>query len=98
MEHQATVRVIGPMPPYYEVAYAVWGNGCDFDSDGNSYERDSDSWRELTIIERPELQKRLDIDPLENNRDLLWMRANDRIVLQKALDFLIRCGAVSQDA
>ena len=55
----------GPRPPYWEVAYHLWGHGCDFDSDGNS-EPDPATveWTELTLELRSEKDQRIDIDPI----------------------------------
>ena len=58
----------GPRPPYYEVAYHLWGKDCTFDSDGDSYDPESLEWTELTVALRDEKgrtnsNKRVDIDP-----------------------------------
>lgn len=45
MSHIKTkLDLIGPLPPYYEMAYSLWDKGADFDSDGNSYDPESTSW------------------------------------------------------
>lgn len=87
------MRIIGDMPPYYEVAHALWGKECDFDSDGDSEPYDSICWRELTVILRPELRERVDIDPLESDRDTIHIRANSVELLNATCRFLYESGA-----
>ena len=82
------MRVVAPLPPYYCIAYALWGEGVDFDSDGDSNDPESTTWRELTIILRPDYKERLDIDPLKDDRNLLVMKATSNELLVSAYNFL----------
>lgn len=82
-------EVIGPMPPYYEVAEAIWGPKPSIDSDGDSEVPESTKWRELTLTLRPAYVERLDIDPLEHNNDELYIRATSKEILDRATSFLL---------
>jgi len=88
------MRVVAPMPPYYRIAFAVWGEGADFDSDGDSSDPDSTKWRELTISLRPDYRERLDIDPQEHDEDLLVMKATSHELLVSAYNFLLSQNSV----
>ena len=95
MENEPRIaEVIGSMPPYYEVAYALWGRGVDFDSDGDSNNPESTAWREFAVIRRPENQERVDIDPLPNDVDTLNIRASSPDLLDRACAYLVSVGAV----
>jgi hypothetical protein len=79
----------GPRPPYGEVAAHLWGQGCDIDSDGDSYPPNATDWTELTVILRPALRLRLDVDPVEGALPLtLWIRSEDEATAAKAAAFL----------
>lgn len=79
----------GPRPPYGDVAAHLWGEGCDIDSDGDSDPSDATDWTELTVILRPALRLRLDVDPVEGAQPLtLWIRSEDETTAAKAAAFL----------
>lgn len=82
------------MPPYYKVAYALWGKTADFDSDGDSDAPDSTSWRELTVTLRSDFKERLDIDPVNENRDLLKIESTSLELLDRACVYLESVRAV----
>lgn len=44
----------GERPLFILVAHHLWGNDCDFDSDGNDDEAPAGGWTELTVSLRPE--------------------------------------------
>jgi len=92
--HSRIVDIVGSMPPYYEVAYAIWGNDADFDTDGDSDTPESTSWRELTVTLRPDYKERLDIDPFEDNMQKLNIKATSQDVLERACAFLQSVGAI----
>ncbi len=94
-EFQTKVRVTGPMPPFVELAYAVWGHGADFDSDGDSVRPDSTSWTELTLILRPGHNERVDIDPCEDDDTTLRIRATSHQLLEGIVGVLLQSGAVA---
>jgi hypothetical protein len=81
-------RVIGPMPPYWQVADAVWGKGAEIDSDGDSATPDDTNWRELTLVLRSDRDQRLDIDPLETDRDTVELSATSSELLKRLLGYL----------
>jgi len=81
---ETEIEIIGDLPAYYKIAYAVWGESADFDSDGNSYNSESVSWNELTLILRSDQNQRIDIDPIEGKNRLLLkttsMRLNESVI------------------
>ena len=95
-EHFRKAKVIGNMPPFYEVAEAIWGRGVDIDSDGDSSHPEDTNWRELTVTLRPDCDQRLDIDPTEKDRDIVFLRATSHEILERALDFLEGVGALAR--
>ncbi len=95
-ELNAELRVIGEMPPYYEVAHALWGKDCGFDSDGDSYDPESKKWTELTLIKRPGYDERIDIDPIDGSNGLLRLRATTENALEKVCEFLSNAGSVER--
>ena len=95
MENESRiVNVIGPMPPFYEVAYALWGKGIDFDSDGDSADPESTTWRELTVILRPNYEERVDIDPLQDDANKLKIQATSSDLLDRTCNYLHSVGAI----
>lgn len=72
----------------------LWGDGCDFDSDGDSNAADARGWTELTVELRAPGELRVDIDPLEDAETLvLWKRSDHADLAQRAAEFLAdRCG------
>lgn len=88
------VKVCGMLPPFSEVAYAIWGDDVDFDSDGDSINPDSTTWRELSIILRPDYEERLDIDPISDDKDTIKIVATSQQVLDAAYKFLYEYGSI----
>lgn len=88
------VRVIGPMPPYPDVAETLWGKGIDFDSDGDSSWAGDPNWRELTVIRRPDYDERVDIDPPGADRDLLSIESTSAELVDRVVAFLTDRGAI----
>ncbi len=82
------------MPPYYKVAYELWGHGVDFDSDGDSYDPESTEWRELTLIRRPKYDLRIDIDPTPEDRNIIELRSDSSELIRRTLVFLETAGSV----
>jgi hypothetical protein len=79
----------GPRPSYVEVADHLWGEGCNIDSDGDSDPRDATDWTELTLILRPDLEERVDVDPIEGAVPLtLWIRSDDEALAARTATFL----------
>lgn len=94
-QYARAAKVTGKMPPYHRVAEAIWGGGADFDSDGDSSNPEDSGWRELTLILRPGYDQRLDIDPIEDDRETVVLRATSRDVLERAVNFLESVGALT---
>lgn len=82
------------MPPFHQVAEAIWGPGIDFDSDGDASSPSDTNWRELTVTLRPDYEQRLNIDPSGGDRDTVVFRATSQEVLERALRFLESVGAL----
>ena len=89
-------KVIGQMPPYYQVADALWGEGADVDSDGDSATPESTDWRELTLILRPSYDLRIDIDPSPDDRNVVELRSESPELLDQTLAYLEKCGSVAR--
>ncbi|MBX2851081.1 MAG: hypothetical protein KTR15_04965 [Phycisphaeraceae bacterium] len=92
--HAIYARVMGDMPPYYEVPYAIWGEGCDFDSDGDADHRDSVDWRELDARLRPELKELISIHYPTEDEDLLLIQASSEKIFNKAIQYLLSQGSI----
>ena len=94
MSHTKTkIELVGSLPPYYKIAYSLWGQDADFDSDGNSYEPESTSWTELTLILRSDENQRIDIDPVEE-KDSLILKTTSSELEEKVIQFLQNHGAI----
>ena len=79
----------GPRPPYYEVAHHLWGADCNFDSDGDSYDRETTQWTELTVALRPDLIERVDVDPIDKDGPLvLKIESMHEELARRAAEFL----------
>ena len=92
--HCQTVAVVGPLPPFGEVAEALWGANCDVDADGDSDIPESTTWRELTLILRPAYLERIDIDPTDYDRDTIKICATSEQLLSKTVSFLSSHGSI----
>ena len=87
-------KVVGPMPPFYKVGYELWGDGADFDSDGDSHDPESTEWRELTLIKRPKYDLRIDIDPISEDRDIIELQSESSDLIRRTLAYLVGTGSV----
>ena len=88
------VRIIGPRPPFGQVANELWGPHIDFDSDGNSASAKDPNWTELTVTRRPDYDERVDIDSIDGQPDVLVIQSESQDLAEKVRDFLIQFGAV----
>lgn len=88
--------IIGDMPPFVKIAYALWGENVNFDSDGDSTTPDATDWRELTLIRRPECDERLDIDPIQEDSEKVLLQASSEHVLLTAIEYLIKYGSIGE--
>jgi hypothetical protein len=70
------------------VAEHVWGPGVDIDSDGNSRTPDDEHWTELTVIRRPGLSERIDVDPVSDSPLVLKVVSESRDLALRAASFL----------
>jgi len=80
----------GPRPPFWEVPQHLWGDGCDFDSDGDS-EPDpaTPEWTYLWATLRPGLSAFINISPVEEARTLvLRIESDDEDLVRRAAAFL----------
>ena len=87
------IRVVGPRPPFYQVAEYLWGRHVDIDSDGNSVTPNDPNWTELTIICRSDNDARVDIDLIDKESSILIIKSESRECAEKVRDFLIQFGA-----
>lgn len=79
----------GERPLSISVARHLWGNDCDFDSDGNDDEAPVGGWTELTVALRPECEERVDVDPIDGKEPLvLAIRSESADLAKKAALFL----------
>lgn len=93
-EYSRVAIVVDDLPPYRQLAEAIWGVGVDFDSDGDSSHPDATGWRELTLTLRPHDADRLDIDPMEGATDTIRLRATSQVLLGRAIAFLESTGSI----
>lgn len=89
----------GKRPQWETVAHHLWGNECDFDSDGNANEALAGGWTELTVSLRPECKERVDVDPIDNNQPLVLVVQSESAKLAKkaALFLQSRSGGMLSD-
>jgi hypothetical protein len=79
----------GERPQSISVAHHLWGNECDFDSDGNDDEAPVGCWTELTVALRSECEERIDVDPIDGSEPLvLVIRSDSADLAKKAALFL----------
>ena len=86
----------GPRPPYFRVAEHLWGQGCDFDSAGDSSEPEATDWTELTVTLRSKpweqdagVEERIDIDPVDAGDPLVLAISSDSEALaRRTAEFL----------
>jgi|SRR5687768_14211436 hypothetical protein len=79
----------GSRPSSHDVAEHLWGQGCDYDSDGNADQPESVSWTELTAALRPDCEQRIDVDPLDDREPLvLVIRSEHEPLARRAAIFL----------
>jgi hypothetical protein len=79
----------GERPHSISVARHLWGNECDFDSDGNDDEALVGGWTELTVALRPECEERVDVDPIDDREPMvLVIRSEFADLAKKAALFL----------
>ena len=69
------------------------GEDPHIDSDGDSYDPDSTSWTELTLILRSDENQRIDIDPIEG-KNALMLRTTSKELKLKVLSFLKNHGSI----
>ena len=88
------LRGPGPRPPCHKVAEHLWGADCDFDSDGDSEQRLSTDWTELTVSLRDHNGRnsdaqRVDVDPIEGEQPLvLSIRSDNPDLARRTAEFL----------
>ena len=80
----------GERPHFPSVAHHLWGNECDFDSDGNDGEASVGGWTELTIALRPDCQERVDVDPLDDDEPLVLVILSESDDLAKTAALLLQ--------
>jgi len=69
--HLFYVNATGPRPDFRLVLTFVWGDGVDFDTDGNSSNPASHDWTELYAQNRSKLSEEFDISPVGQDSLLL---------------------------
>ncbi|SFK94658.1 hypothetical protein SAMN04487938_2571 [Lysobacter sp. cf310] len=94
--HVVLIRAIGPRPEFYRVAEHLWGDDCDFDSDGDSQDPGDRNWTELSLSLRgPSGEnldaEHLDIDPVSLDPLVLAVRSPQQPLCQRAAEFIISC-------
>ncbi|KZN48607.1 hypothetical protein N474_18635 [Pseudoalteromonas luteoviolacea CPMOR-2] len=82
------VKISGPRPPFYALSNELWP-GQDIDSDGDSESPGSDSWTELTLINRSDETLRVDIDPESLDPLVLIVKSETKELAEYAENFLV---------
>lgn len=93
-EYKKRAKVVGPMPPFPDIAVVLWGSDADYDSDGDATAPESTTWQELTLQLRPLYQARIDIDPCDGNDEMLILRASSPELLESVFAFLEHRGSI----
>jgi len=78
----------GPRPPFYELPKHLWGPNCDYDSDGNSSEKDASDWTELYAALRPECKEVVVVSQVAASPLVLCISSKDQSLALKAATFL----------
>lgn len=90
----------GSRPPYYHVPQHLWGEDCDFDSEGDSYpDAHTTEWTELYAALRPECSEVIDIAPVDGFRLVLVIEsANPELAFRAASFLQAQAGGELKDA
>lgn len=91
---ELSLKLTGELPPFYKIADFVWGEGSDFDSDGNSSTPEATDWSELTLILRNDASKRIDIDPIDGDARHLKLMASNEKLANSVVSYLQQCGTI----
>jgi hypothetical protein len=78
----------GPRPTVVRIAEFLWGEYCDYDSDGNSRRPDSTDWTELDIALRPFRREWLAITAVKAPQLVLRIRASSPELAHRGASFL----------
>lgn len=104
---ECVVEIVGPMPFPRNVAYALWGADCIFNSDGNASGPEDVHWRSLMVslrspdvktgIWRADDSQRVEVDPAPDAPNKLRVSATSAALLEQALAYLERSGSVRRE-
>ena len=79
----------GPRPPYYRVPRFLWGENCNFDSDGDSEPNPhTTQWTELYVALRPDCKEIVTVDPIEAPELVLCISSKNPELAYRAASFL----------
>jgi hypothetical protein len=76
-------------PPFYLVTTFVWGDGHDFDSDGNSRTPHDTEWTELYCTNRSSPFERFNVEVLKEPRPRIEITSADDSAASKIALFLL---------
>jgi hypothetical protein len=78
-------------PVFWSIPVFLWGEGCDVDTDGDSYPATSTTWTELYIVlRRASRNAKVDIFPLQNEPLILAVISPNSYLAVRAAYVLAR--------
>ena len=78
----------GSRLPYYKVAYYLWGEGANIDSDGNSANQEDTSWIELSVHFSEDESPCVHVNPISENPLTLEVRSISYEFARKTSEFV----------
>lgn len=80
----------GPRPPFYKVAYYLWGEGANIDSDGDSLDPEDTNWTELSVCLRDDETPEVDVYPISENPLILKISSTSYELAKKTAEFIAK--------
>lgn len=87
--YKAKMLVVGPRPPFGHLLDHIWGEGCNTDSDGDSFPAASTEWTELIAYPRDISGRGINIQPTSHEPLILLVSSETDDDLQSMKRFLI---------
>ena len=93
------VRTPNPRPDSRSIAVFLWGEGRDYDSDGNCPYPADRNWTELTLDSRERENERVDVDPVREEPLTLKVESEQPSLAARVAYYLVLTtdGVVSEE-
>ena len=82
------IKPTSPRPPFGAVAFFLWGEYANYDSDGDANVPSSTFWTELTLANRQTDFERVDIDPTSLSPLILKVESDNKDMAIKVAYFV----------